>query len=249
MKVFVTCFLLLYSFLSQAQKVFIHSHNDYQQAVPLINALQNRVYSIEADIYLVNDTLKVAHDKKDLSKAPALHDLYIQPIIDLFRANNGRISRDSVYAPALMIDIKENGDAVLNALVKTLSEYPLVFDRKINPKAVQIVISGDRGDRSRWITRPAFILFDGRINEQYNKEQLERIALISDSYLNYTRQKDSIDSRIKQLTAKAHQMGKPVRLWAIPDNSASWTHLQELGVDIINTDKVADCRKMFAVKY
>lgn len=248
MKLLVTCCLLLYSFLIRAQNVLIHSHNDYQQAVPLINALQNRVYSIEADIYLVNDTLKVAHDKKDLSKAPALHDLYIRPIVDLFRANNGLISKDSSYAPILMIDIKENGDAVLNALVKMLSAYPSVFDRKINPKAVQIVISGDRGDRSKWIAWPSFILFDGRVNEQYNKEQLGRIALISDSYLNYARQKDSIDFLIKQVTAKAHQMGKPVRLWAIPDNSASWTHLQQLGVDIINTDKVADCRKQFAAK-
>ena len=89
-----------------------------------------------------------------------------------------------------------------------------------------------------------FILFDGRSNEQYDKAQLERVAFISDSYFNYARQKDSTDSLIKQLADKSHQLKKLLRLWAIPDNSSSWSHLRTLGVDIINTDKVTECRKV-----
>ena len=34
--------------------------------------------------------------------------------------------------------------------------------------------------------------------------------------------------------------------WSIPNNPESWTHLRHLGVDIINTDKVAECRKYFS---
>ena len=246
MKTFIICLLLTAdSFLIQGQSVLIHSHNDYQRAEPLTNALRNKVYSLEADIYLVNDTIKVAHDKKDLATASSLHSLYIQPIVNLFKANNGLISSDNKYAPVLMIDIKENGDAVLNALVKMLSAYPFIFNRKINSKAVQIVISGDRGAISKWTSWPSFILFDGRINERYDKAQLKRVAFISDSYLNYARQKETTDSLIKQLTAKVHQIKKNIRLWAIPDNSSSWEHLRSLGVDIINTDKVEECNKYF----
>jgi Glycerophosphoryl diester phosphodiesterase family len=40
-------------------------------------------------------------------------------------------------------------------------------------------------------------------------------------------------------------MSKLLRLWGIPDNAASWSRLLQLGVDIINTDTVADCRKYF----
>jgi hypothetical protein len=40
-------------------------------------------------------------------------------------------------------------------------------------------------------------------------------------------------------------MGKLLRLWAIPDNAAAWQRLQQLGVDIINTDKVEECREFF----
>jgi len=241
-------FIVLCSTVGRSQTVLIHSHNDYEQAEPLTNALRNQVYSLEADVYLVNDTLKVAHDKKDLYKAPSLGSLYIQPIVDLFNIHHGHISSDHDYAPVLMIDIKENGEAVLTALVKLLSPHSSVFDRKINSKAVQIVISGDRGDLSKWTSWPLFILFDGRINEHYNKEQLERVAFISDSYLNYAKQKDNTDLSIKQSAEKAQQLKKLFRLWAIPDNSSSWKQLQKVGVDIINTDKVQECRNFFAAK-
>jgi alkaline phosphatase len=166
----------------------------------------------------------------------------------LFNANGGRISSDKNYAPFLMIDIKENGDAVLNALVKLLSAHLSVFDIKVNSKAVQIVISGDRGAISKWTSWPSYILFDGRINEIYDKSQLKRVAFISDSYLNYAKQKEATDSVIKVLSKKTHKMKKLLRLWAIPDHASSWLHLRELGVDIINTDKVAECRKYFDAK-
>jgi hypothetical protein len=245
MRSFILCVGLLCGNKVHAQKILIHSHNDYQQANPLVNALRNKVYSIEADIYLVKDTLKVAHDKKDLPTAPTLSSLYIRPIVSLFQAHHGHISTDRQYAPILMIDIKENGEAVLTALVKLLSAHPVVFNKNINPNGVQVVISGDRGDPQKWTTWPSFILFDGRPREEYDEKQMEKVAFISDSYLNYAKQKDSTDILIRQLAKKAHQMKKLLRLWAIPDNSSSWKRLQELGVDIINTDKVAECRTHF----
>lgn len=250
MKYLIFCLLFsFYSFVIDAQKVLIHSHNDYEQAEPLTTALRNKVYSFEADVYLVNDTLKVVHDKKDLASAPSLNSLYIQPIVNLFQIHRGRIGGDNDYSPVLMIDIKEKGDEVLNALVKLLSAYPSVFDRKVNSMAVQIVISGDRGNISQWTSWPSFILFDGRINEQYNTAQLNKVAFISDSYFNYARQKDSADLLIKQLATRSHQLKKLLRLWGAPDNSSSWWHLRELGVDIINTDKVGECRQYFAGKH
>ena len=137
MKFFIAGVLLAFHFVVAAQPVRIHAHNDYQKAEPLVNALRNRVYSLEADVYLINDKLKVAHNKNELAAAPTLFSEYLEPIISLFQAYHGHISADSNYAPILMIDIKENGDAALSALVQLLSGYPSVFDRSINPAAVQ----------------------------------------------------------------------------------------------------------------
>jgi alkaline phosphatase len=106
------------------------------------------------DVYLVNDSLRVAHDKNELTNAPTLNVLYLKPIVDLFKLHHGRISNDSNYVPLLVIDIKEKGKEVLSKLIKELSKDRSVFDRSINPKAVQVVISGDRGPLPDWVTYP-----------------------------------------------------------------------------------------------
>ena len=230
--------------LSFAQPL-IHSHNDYVQAEPLTNALRNKVFSIEADIFLTSRGLLVSHNRKDLPTARPLDSMYIQPIIELFRQHNGTISEDRNYSPVLMIDIKDSSRAVLAELIKLLSPHGSVFDRSVNPKAVQVVISGSRGLIPGWVSHPSYIFFDGRPKEVYDNATLQRVAFISDSYFNYIIIPDSTNSRIEQLVQKVHGMGKLLRVWGIPDNPESWKNIRELGVDIINTDKVEECRKYF----
>jgi len=239
----LSIFFALSCLLSLAQPL-IHAHNDYQKREPLTNALKNKVFSIEADIYLYNNKLVVAHDKKDLPMAKTLDSLYLQPIINLFQQHKGAIDKDTSYAPVLMIDIKENGEAVIAELIKRLSVHHAVFDRSVNAKAVQIVISGDRGSLLKWNSYPSFILFDGRPHEVYDSAVLHRVAFISDSYLNYIKSPDST-GRFKQLVEKVHGMEKLLRLWAIPDNPDAWKRLHESGIDIINTDRVEECRTYF----
>jgi len=242
------CILLVFTCILSSAQLRIHAHNDYQKQEPLINALRNKVFSIEADVYLSGNRLLVAHDLpagrqvKMIAMLPTLDSLYLQPIIELFRLYKGSISEDSSYAPVLMIDIKENGEAAITELIKLLSIHRPVFDRSVNARAVQVVISGDRGSISKWVSYPSFIFFDGRPNEKYDSATLQRVAFISDSYFNYTNSQDST-TRLQQLVKKVHDMSKLLRLWATPDNPASWKLQQQLGIDIINTDKVAECRK------
>jgi len=247
MKPFLFSLFLLLTSLVPAAQPLIHSHNDYQQAQPLSNALRNRVFSLEADVYRGNRGLVVAHDAKDTSTATTLESLYLQPIIRLFQKHQGRISKSKSYAPILMIDSKEAGEGVIAELLKAIALYRNVFDRSLNPLAVQPVISGDRGNLSQWTSWPSFIQFDGRPYEVYDSATLQRVAFISDAYFKYVTASDS-STRIRQLAEKVHAMGKRLRLWAIPDNPAAWKRLLELGVDIINTDKVGECRDYFKKK-
>ena len=238
--------LFLNGLLSLAAQPLIHSHNDYHKPLPLRNALNNKAFSVEADVYLVNKELRVAHERNELPTAPLLQSLYLQPIIELFKKHQGRISNDKDYAPVLMIDIKDNGEVVIEELIKLLAPHRSVFDRSVNKRAVQIVISGDRSAISKWSSYPAYIFFDGRPNEYYDSIAMKRVAFISDSYANYIRSKDSVELNIKQLAQKIHNMNKLLRLWAIPDDPQSWNWLNNVGIDIINTDKVEECRKYFS---
>ena len=248
-RLFLFLLLLPVYFLS-AQPPLIHAHNDYQKPEPLTNALRNKAFSIEADVHLSGNRLLVAHDKSELSTARSLDSFYLQPIIKLFRQHKGRISTDRNYAPVLVIDIKEFRPAsekedAIAALIKLLGPHRSVFDRTVNVMAVQVVLSGDRGMISKWNSYPLYIFFDGRPNEVYDSVTLQRVAFISDSYINYMRPPDSIEIKVQQLVQKVHGEKKLLRLWSIPDSPESWKHLFQLGVDIINTDKVAECRKYF----
>src|SRR6187399_3165240 len=118
MKPPLLCILIILISFQSLTQTLIHAHNDYQKPEPLTNALRHKIFSIEADIYLSGNRLLVAHDKNELTTARSLDSLYLLPIIDLFRRHKGAISEDSSYAPVLVIDIKENGEAVIAALIK-----------------------------------------------------------------------------------------------------------------------------------
>lgn len=93
----ITLFFILFCRISiQAQSVRIHSHNDYRQARPLQEALACNVFSIEADVFLYQNQLRVAHDEAELPNAPLLDSLYIQPLLQWFYKNT---VRDSNHFP------------------------------------------------------------------------------------------------------------------------------------------------------
>ena len=241
MKSIIPVFFLLCC-LSAAAQVKIHAHNDYEKPLPLTNALANRAFSIEADVFLRDNRLLVAHNAKDITDERSLDALYIQPIVALFKKNKGSISSDKSYHPALMIDVKEGGRGAITLLAKKLAPYGDCFDPKKNKHAVQVIISGDRGLISDWNNVPSFIFFDGRPNEQYDSRTLARVALISDGYSGYASRPERIDSVLRN----AHSKGKPFRFWGTPDDEKHWKMFHEAGVDIINTDKPELCRRFFA---
>ncbi len=47
---------------------------------------------------------------------------------------------------------------------------------------------------------------------------------------------------------ESHDLGKPVRFWAIPDFKEGWNTLFELGIDIINTDQVGEASQFVSGK-
>jgi hypothetical protein len=240
MKNTITGFFL-FCCLSAAAQVKIHAHNDYEKPVPLTNALTNRAFSIEADVFLRDGRLLVAHNAKDITAERSLDALYLQPIVALFKKNNGAISSDRSYHPALMIDVKEGGSEAIALLAKKLASYRDCFDVKKNRHAVQVIISGDRGMIRDWNNFPSFIFFDGRPNEQYDSQTLTRVALISDGYSGYASRPERIDSVLRN----AHSKGKLFRFWGTPDDEKHWKMFHEAGVDIINTDKPEQCRRFF----
>jgi hypothetical protein len=68
-----------------------HAHNDYAHQRPLLDALDAGFCSVEADVYLVDGDLWVAHDREDLKSTRRLTNLYLDPLLQRAR-NYGVIS-------------------------------------------------------------------------------------------------------------------------------------------------------------
>ncbi len=244
MKLIVFISLILLPVITSAQ-VRIHAHNDYEKPEPLFNALRNKVFSIEADIFLINDKFFVAHTINEIDSQKTLESLYLRPITILFDKNDGKVSEDKNYTFSLVIDIKNRGTESLKKLSYELQSFPKYFDRTVNPRAVQIIISGDRGPIDSWKNYPSFIYFDGRPYEKYDSVTLAKVAMVSDNYAKYATSFPPAPDRITSIANQVHLWKKPFRLWGTPDNEEAWRLLKDAGIDIINTDKVEQCRKFF----
>jgi len=232
-----------------------HAHNDYEHPRPLLDALDHRFGSVEADIYLVGDQLLVAHDPVDLDPARTLESLYLDPLAARVRANHGSVYRDHRRPVQLLIDIKTEGSSTYLELDRHLRRYQHLFTTyahgRVHPGAVTAVISGDRAARPPMESQTARRAFyDGRLADLDSAAPASFIPLISDNWtLNFTWAgvgafPDAERQKLRGIVRTAHQRGQRVRLWATPDlagpaRDAVWTELLAAGVDHINTDDLA----------
>ncbi|WP_375445973.1 phosphatidylinositol-specific phospholipase C/glycerophosphodiester phosphodiesterase family protein [uncultured Fibrella sp.] len=240
------CFFCFLSHCAAAQQVF--AHNDYEKPQPLTQALAAKADFIEADIYLRNGKLVVAHMPQEADTATrTLENLYLMPIVALFETNKGRISTDRRYAPSLVFDIKDKIEDVLPKLLPLLENNLVAFSRSVSPMAVRIIITGNRPRPEFYLDQPTYLFFDGRPSELYDEETAKRVALISDNFRSYARWDGTGDipeddkAKLKRIIKRAHDTGCPMRFWNAPDTPNAWKKLYKLGIDVINTDKVAEC--------
>lgn len=214
-----------------------HAHNDYQHEPPLLAAYNNKFGSVEADVYLNEDVVMVAHSERDVANNKTLEDLYLKPLQAYIKTNNGYVYEDTTRSLILMLDVKSEGAATLAKIVDLFSQYPDLTQCK----TLTILISGNKPQSSSYVSYPSFIWFDGLLSNRYNKEELTRIAVLSDNLREYTSWKGAGDPPAKDWLAiqkavdKGHALGKKVRLWNTPDNEEGWAKIFELGVDYIDT--------------
>lgn len=247
----LSAIILLPSVLQAQKQIEIHSHNDYRQRVPFYQAYSQGVSSIEADLFYVDGQLLIGHDPEDLNGDRRFESLYIDPILKLYSENNGKAWKDSDNILTLLVEIKSETSPTLAKIVELLDKYPRIFDPKVNPYAVRIVITGNVPKPAEFGKYPDYIGFDGLIDENYTPQQLARVPMISLPFFDYASwngkgsltasQKEKVQGAIDQV----HKMGKPIRFWAAPDGVTAWNTLYYMGVDIINTDKVELCADYF----
>jgi alkaline phosphatase len=225
--------------LHSQNPVKIHSHNDYNQVIPFWDAYSNGASSIEADIFLKDNNLYVAHSEKEITTARTLEDLYLKPLETALKMNYKK--EQKLF---LLIDIKTEAEATLNKLISVLKKYKTVTDNK----DIKIIISGNRPDAETYTKYPSFISFDFQeLGKSVSKENWEKVAMISVDFKKYSvwnglgRLTHDDYNKVSAVIAKAKETKKPFRFWGTPDTKSAWKVFLELGVDIINTDSPYNC--------
>lgn len=227
--------LLLLGFFSisvVAQKNYkIHSHNDYGQDFPFWKAYVSGASSIEIDVFLQHGKLYVTHAEEEISPEKTIENLYLDPLSKL--AKSGKLRKVQI-----LVDIKSDARKTLEKLVKIVKNRPELAENN----NLRFVISGNRPQPSEYKNYPDFIHFDHQVLENLTNIALEKIALVSVSFKDFSvwnglgRMTETDLARVKDAIAQAHAVHKPFRFWGSPDTETAWSHFAELGVDFINTD-------------
>lgn len=229
-----------------------HAHNDYLHARPLLDALGHGFTSVEADIFLVDGKLLVAHDKSAIKPDRTLESLYLDPLRARIRANQGSVY-PGVKPFTLLIDLKSAAEPTYAALAKVLADYAdiisAVRDGKTEPRAVNVVISGNRPRSMLAAERLRYAGLDGRMTDLDSDLPAHLLPLVSDHWGQNFKWKgqgpmgDADRAKLDDAVAKAHARGRKIRFWATPETIETWRTLRSSGVDMINTDDLAGLEK------
>lgn len=245
--------ILVAAMLTQANVVGLpqaHAHNDYLHDRPLLDALSHGFTSVEADIFLVGEELCVAHDAPEIRPERTLQRLYLDPLRERAKANDGRVYRD--YARfLLLIDIKSAAEPTYRRLHEVLAEYRDLVT-SFGPdgrrdRAVLVIISGNRPFELMRSQPVRYAGYDGRLADLYSDAPAELVPMISDHWgRNFTWRgvgpmPDPERQKLRDIVEAAHAKGRLVRFWATPDARSDaretlWKQLLAAGVDLINTD-------------
>jgi len=208
--------------------------------------------SVEADIYLVDGQLLVAHERKDVKPDRTLQSLYLDPLRAMVKENRGHVyAKPSEFT--LLVDIKTDGEQTYQVLKGVLKQYADIFTEfngaKVKRKAITAIISGERPMKSLPAETVRYAALDGHLDEMDSGMTPALMPWISHNWraVFTWRGTGEIDptekKKLRELVEAAHKKGYKVRFWGTPDNIGMWREERAAGVDLLNTDDLEGCAR------
>lgn len=264
--VFAICALLLAIALTPlpsalAQSVVpitnAHAHNDYEHTHPLFDALSCGLCSVEADVHLVDGQLLVAHNRWQTKAGRTLQSLYLDPLRDLVKKNNGHVYPNGPEF-TLLIDLKDDWKASYPTLRHILEGYTDILtsfeEGKKHTNAITVIVTGNRSLNMFAGERVRLAAMDGDLPVLKTNAPADLVPWISRNWSQSFKWRgtgpmpaDEL-SKLQDIVAQAHQQGRRVRFWGAPDKPPFWQTLRTNGVDLINTDDLEGVKKFFAAQ-
>src|SRR5262249_5427206 len=153
----------------------------------------------------------------------------------------------------LLIDVKSEARPTYAALDQVLARYDdllsVTRDGAFRAGAVTVVVSGncDRDAITAQKVRRAAI--DGRPPDLDADAPAHLVPWVSAGWGALFRWQgkgpmpEAERGRLRAFAARAHKHGRLVRFWATPEDPAVWAELLASGVDLLNTDRLAELQR------
>lgn len=225
-----------------------HAHNDYEHARPLLDALDLGFGSVEADVWLVDGQLLVAHYRDGVSPGRTLQSLYLDPLRERVARNGGRVHPGGP-ACILLVDIKSDAAETYLALRPVLARYSDMLTTftptNTTERAVTVLLSGSRPAALVAAEPVRLVALDGRLPDLETNPPAGLYPLISDNWAQHFSWRGrgpfpaDQAGRLRHWVRLAHDQGRRIRFWSAPDNPAGWQELKRSGVDVIGTDNLS----------
>lgn len=229
-----------------------HAHNDYEHDRPLFDALDHGFKSVEADVWLVDGKLLVAHDRENVTPGRTLESLYLDPLEAQIKANRGSVYPGDDDYFTLLIDIKSDAAPTYLALHEELREHKGIFTTfkrgGVKDGPVTAIVSGNRPRELMQQQRVRYASYDGRMSDLGVATDQTFVPLISDNWTKHFTYQGvgpmlpAEREKLRNIVATAHANGQRVRFWATPElpeaREAVWRELLAAEVDYVNTDNL-----------
>jgi hypothetical protein len=212
-----------------------YAHNDYDNAVPLREALRLGYAGVEVDLVLMHGALVVAHERRGAKPERTFEVLYLQPLREILQRCGTVLSASRPFL--LNLELKESSRAAYDSLTEMLGRYDDLFGPRSN---VQPILVGwhpplsELAQANRQLVRVQQKLTSPR--DAPNRDPLVR--LIS---LDYGKTIGRDPRRREQWlaalrNAKAAGSDRIARVYNAPPRHDLYAELFAAGVDLIGTE-------------
>jgi hypothetical protein len=231
-----------------------YAHNDYENVPPLLDALQLGYLGVEADVFLVEGTLRVGHDRKTARRAGSLETTYLDPLRKL-ASKCGTLTADG--RPFMLnIELKETSRVAFDSLNALLNRYDDIIGASAGDslRPIEVVLVGwhppsaELGQQQLGVARLQYVLEKPEISPIL-ADTSSLIRLISVDYgKTLGRWWVSAARRERWLGAfraiKDAQPSRLVRVFNVPLDQAIYRRLHTAGVDLIGTKTLSLSREL-----
>lgn len=236
-----------------------YAHNDYQNRHPLQDALRLGYSGVEADYFLVDGELLVAHERDETRADRTLRSMYLEPLRQLV-ADSGWVCSDG-QSFILNIEAKESGRESFNALHEMLLEYQDMLTHVDQgqeiPGPVQVILVGWFPPLEELAAMPVRCV---AVQAYYRELPLGHaqipshlLRLLSVQYQRHFAWRGigpvprEFEAHLAELTAARDAVpGRMLRVFKVPRHSAVYDALQKGGVDFIGTKKLSSSARLLA---